>query len=509
MTPFSAQAAEQVEVGRRRRAHEDEVGLAVGQVVDRGDRSTPSTVAPRGLWRRPAPVAGGEDVVQGDEAELARGGSTRRRRCTPAGRTAPRSPLAIDGRHQATSTRASTATGRPSTTISGLRSADTMVGSASAAADSADEHVDERLAVDGRLAAELAEQRLGRRGRRSAPRRRAGVSGHEPEGDVGDAPRRGRRRRRASPSCRTAGRGEPGDQLAVARAPSARPARRRRRPRVGRRRAALGGRAHGVGVAEAAAARGPARSCGRWRRRTAWRRPGSRARRRRPPPRRRRRRAARPGPARRGRPSSAFDSTSERVGHRARTVAGRDRRLPIAGHHRGLLRAAVDVGRAARGRPAACAERGMTDYVYTPEGRPEAPRTTGASPTTTPSSPASPRFAAEGALAARLRHLARACRSTATRPTTAPPSPPRSTRSSPPAPALVVLAPRRHPLRRRPQGEAHARLTTWLREHLADRADAVARPHRVRRHPVARRTSTRWPAACPPTSRSGGPGAPS
>ena len=67
----------------------------------------------------------------------------------------------VDAPSAATSTRASTATGRPSTTISGLRSALTIVGSASAASRQAEEHVDQRVAVDGRLAAELAEQPLG------------------------------------------------------------------------------------------------------------------------------------------------------------------------------------------------------------------------------------------------------------------------------------------------------------------------------------------------------------
>ena len=67
--------AEQVGVGRRGRAHEDEVDGVVGQVVDVGDHRDAEHVA-----RLAAPavdralVAGGEDVVEAHEAELARVG---------------------------------------------------------------------------------------------------------------------------------------------------------------------------------------------------------------------------------------------------------------------------------------------------------------------------------------------------------------------------------------------------------------------------------------------------
>ena len=109
------------------RAHEHEVDHgAVGQVVDaappcrcRGP-SPPSRLVAYDLAR----VALAQDVVQRDEPELA--GMARRAGDDHAARVEQRAACCVgagsSARHRATSTSASTAIGRPSTTISGLRS---------------------------------------------------------------------------------------------------------------------------------------------------------------------------------------------------------------------------------------------------------------------------------------------------------------------------------------------------------------------------------------------------
>ena len=82
------------------------------------------------------------------------------------------------------------------------------------------------------------------------------------------------------------------------------------------------------------------------------------------------------------------------------------------------------------------------------------------------------------------------------RPTTAPRCWPRSTRCS--TSGVRWSACSSTTSRVRPGlGAEHAALTTWLRDHLDDRAELVLVPHRVHRHPVARPTSTTWPPACP------------
>ena len=211
------------------------------------------------------------------------------------------------------STRASTATGRPSTTMRGLRSTEAMPGSASTAAER-----------PRRTSARASRSTAG--SPRNSPSRAwvarssiissasARLSGHQPHHHVGDAPRRGCRRRPAARWARTAGRGTTpaissrvplhhgGDQ-------------QRDRPVVGggggqqllappdgprRRRPGPGGP-------------GPARSCGRWRRRTASPPRGGRAPRRRSRRRRRRGPPARRGRGRRGVRSSALDAASDRV----------------------------------------------------------------------------------------------------------------------------------------------------------------------------------------------------
>src|SRR5690606_34887645 len=126
---------EQVRVGGGRGADEDEVELAVGQVVDRGDDRHAEDLA--GFARRAvegALVPRGEDVVQADEAELAGMGGHAGDDDAAGLEQGPEGLHRMTG-HEATSTRASTGVGTPSTTMSGFRSADTIDGSASAARD--------------------------------------------------------------------------------------------------------------------------------------------------------------------------------------------------------------------------------------------------------------------------------------------------------------------------------------------------------------------------------------
>ena len=126
-----------------------------------GTVSMPSTgVASRLVAKTLALVAVGQDVVEGDEAELARVGR-RAGHHHAAGIEQGAEVSARVAAHAATSTRASTATGTPSTTISGLRSADDELGVRLGGVGQPDEHVDQPLAVDGRLTPERPEQRLG------------------------------------------------------------------------------------------------------------------------------------------------------------------------------------------------------------------------------------------------------------------------------------------------------------------------------------------------------------
>ena len=122
----------------------------------------------------PRPRSRGQDVVEADEPELAgvgRGpgddhapgleqGTGAARRWGP-GAPPGRGGAAASARGSVRSTRASTAIGRPSTTISGLRSMAAMPGSASDRGGQPQQHVAERLAVDRGLAPERAEQGLG------------------------------------------------------------------------------------------------------------------------------------------------------------------------------------------------------------------------------------------------------------------------------------------------------------------------------------------------------------
>ena len=178
-------------------------------------------------------------------------------------------PLGVGGgpsRHQRTSTSASTATGRPSTTISGLRSADAMSSrSVAAASDRPEQHVDDRRPVDRRLAAERPEQRL----ERQVVDHLLGVDPvdrHQPEAHVGhrlgqdaaDAEHHGHAELRVVV--------QPGDQLAGG--PQHRRHQQVHLAVVGRRRAPAAPRPPRAPArpTPGRAAPGPARSCGRCRR---------------------------------------------------------------------------------------------------------------------------------------------------------------------------------------------------------------------------------------------------
>ena len=329
--PRAAHGREQLGVGAGGRADEDEVERRARRA---GRRSRPPSRSPRivppsRFVAKTSPgVALAEDVVQRDEAELAR--MARRAGDDDAARVEQRPELlgaSDSARGRATSTSASTATGRPSTTISGLTSTATTSGSASASRLRPSRIVDERVAIDGRLAAERSEQRLGAQ----VVDHLLGVDAverHEPEAARRRSPRRGSRRSPSithGPNCasvctpaissrvpRTIGATSSSTGTVVGRAP--------------RRAAPSAARAHRVGSsAEVRAARGRARSCARSRRRRASPRPGSRAPRRRPPRRPASPRCARAAPGRRTRQQALRADFRERGHRRVDVSAGRRR----------------------------------------------------------------------------------------------------------------------------------------------------------------------------------------
>ena len=117
-------------VGRHRGAHHQQVRCALGDLLDRRQhRTIQDGPGFPGHGEHLAPVAARQQVVEGHEAEFAR----------VAGHAGHHHPAGLEQRcqvpaaevrtHQVRSTRASTATGRPSTTISGLRSIEAMVSS--------------------------------------------------------------------------------------------------------------------------------------------------------------------------------------------------------------------------------------------------------------------------------------------------------------------------------------------------------------------------------------------
>ena len=328
-TPRRAHARSSSGFARRGRAHEHEVPRPVGEVVDRCDGLDAEHRRRLEVRRADlARVARREDVVQRDEPELARvgrrPGDDHAARLEQRGESLAQVPNRRRGHPcvprrrrfagRSSSTSASTATGLPSTTMSGFRST---------------------AATSGRSVGEPRQAR--RASRASAPRSTAGsprngpssfcvarssisssasrsVERHEAERDV--AERLGEHaadaEHHARPELRVAD--EPGDELAGA-------AHHRRDEQldravvgVGRGEQLAGRVAHGGARRAGRAARGRARSCARSRRRTASPRPGSRSRRPRRPPRRRRPRCARRAPARRSSASSCFDAASERVG---------------------------------------------------------------------------------------------------------------------------------------------------------------------------------------------------
>ena len=350
--------------------------------------------APSRLVAKTLPaVAGGEDVVEARRSRTCPGGSTRRRRSRPAGRTAPGSARSV--RRSASS------------------DLDQRVDGHRLAVDD-----DERVEVGRRRSSGRprprptgrAARRRPRRGRRparpgtgraapacarssiisSASTRLIGTSrkadvGHRLGQDPADAEHHGHaelriaaRARRSARGCRasigaTSTPTSPSSGVAAA-SSSAAAARDR------------------CGVGEARAARARARSCGRWRRRPAWPPPGSRSRRPRSP--RRRRRATtrsardRARRSRRGAPSSRAPT-----GSWWRSAAGRARLptllsdaarppppTPLTVLPPGAIRAS---SRASTGPPGrwddrvevgrCCAARGMTALRVRAEGRPDAP----------------------------------------------------------------------------------------------------------------------------------------
>ena len=332
------------------------------------------------------------------------------------------------------------------------------------------------------------------------------VIGHEPEGHVGRAPRRARRRCRASPSCRTARRGGARRSARGCRAASVRRAGAPRRPRAGRRRAAprrrprtasssASAEAHEAALGLVGDARsaelerppgGPASRAAATARRRVGHLPLGRG----TPPR------GRPGRAS-SRPPTGWAW--------ARTVAARDQRS--GGRDRGLLRPTVVVGPAPRGGRRGAPSAGCAT-TCTPRRTTRSTATTGASPTTPtswPASSASPPRATSRLGFAISPGLSIDCDSAEDRAALA-------------AKVDQVVAvgaparragPRRHPVRRRAAGRgprpAH---------HLAARAPRTAAPTCRSSRPSTSacgppRTSTRWRQGCRPTCRSGGPAAPS
>ena len=156
-------------------------------------------------------VTAGEQVVQGDEPELARVARG------PGDDHALRIEQRIERRHRATSTStsASTAIGTPSHTMSGLTSIETTSGCCSRTRRQREQHVGQLLSIDRRLAAELAEQLL-RREVVDELERIEPAERYEAERDVGD--RLGEdpadAEHHGGPELRVAH--EPGDELTVA-----------------------------------------------------------------------------------------------------------------------------------------------------------------------------------------------------------------------------------------------------------------------------------------------------
>ena len=208
--------AEEIGVGRGRRAHEDEIDRAVGQVVDVGDGLDAEHLLTLQVGaEHAAGVPAGEQVVERHEPELARvargagdqhAAWLEQRPELLVGRWLPSRPGLIVGprcrvdldervdgdRH-----------GRPAATISGLMSTLTTSGRSIGEPAEPDEHGDEFGSIDRRLAAELAEQRLRRQvvdhARRAAVVERSGA-----EHDVGHRLGEDRRRRPSitvAPNC--------------------------------------------------------------------------------------------------------------------------------------------------------------------------------------------------------------------------------------------------------------------------------------------------------------------
>ena len=164
-TPLAAAWRSTSGLAAGRRAHEDQVGGAVGDLVDRAEGGTPEDVDAFAVGGEDlALVAVGEDVVEGDEAELA--GVGRGAGHDDAAWVEQR-PEVVLGGHQ----RCSEGLGQldqgvdrdrpPSTIIRGFRSTEHRPGIALGGVRQRQQHGGQRVAVDRRLAAERPEQGLG------------------------------------------------------------------------------------------------------------------------------------------------------------------------------------------------------------------------------------------------------------------------------------------------------------------------------------------------------------
>ena len=158
-TPLAAHLRSRLDVRLRRRAHEHEVGLALRQVVDVGhgvdaEHRRAFEVGGEDV----ALVAGGEEVVQRDEPELA--GVRRRAGDDDALRIEERAEVPLVAAHDAHLDQRVDGHGHAVDDDQRIHVGARDLGMRDRGVGQADEHVDQLAAVDRRLAAERAEQPL-------------------------------------------------------------------------------------------------------------------------------------------------------------------------------------------------------------------------------------------------------------------------------------------------------------------------------------------------------------
>ena len=177
--------------------------------------------------------------------------------------------------------------------------------------------------------------------------------------------------------------------------------------------------------------------------------------------------------------SNCLESASDSVGI-GRAIVGETRNVAAhdvgrRGDHRGLLRPAVDVGRAGR-RDALLPRAGHAPLRLRARRTTRSTAPTGASPYESDDARRVRSARRRGHAAGRVRHLAGPVDRLRRPATIAPRSPPRSTRSSTSASSSCASRSTTSRSAAREQGIAHAELTTWLRDHLGDRAALVLVP---------------------------------